>query len=224
MYLELSYPIDKDMPVYPGSPQYELIPIRRISEGDHANTSMVKMYTHSGTHVDAPYHFYDKGKTIDEIPIDHFVYEHPLIIQKELKKSQLFELNDLKDYGHNLYTADVLFFYSGYCRLRDNPEIYEDDFPAISEEVARFIRTELLNLKAIAIDTSSIESPSMAPKTNRIVHRTLLDGDLYNTRPLLIYEDVNIEVILNKHIKKIYCFPLRLVGLDASPVNMVAEI
>ena len=224
MYIELSYPINKEMPRYPGSPKPEIIPVTRMSQNNHSNTTVIKIYTHGGTHVDAPFHFYDKGKTIEQIPIEDFVYEHPLIIQKESKKSQLIEVEDLKQYNQKLYTADILFFYTGYCNLRNKPELYVDDFPSISEETAKFIRTELLNVKAIAIDTSSIESATLAPKTGRIVHRTLLDGDLYHTRPLLIYEDVNIGEILDKDIKRIYAFPLRLTGLDASPVNIVAEV
>jgi len=195
-----------------------------MSQNNHSNTTVFKLYTHRGTHVDAPFHFYDKGKTIEQIPIEDFVYNHPLVVHKELKKSQLFEIDDLKQYVHKLHTVDILFFHTGYSNLRNKPELYVDDFPAISEETAKFIRTELLNIKAIAIDTPSIESARLAPKTGRIVHKTLLDGDLYHTRPLLIYEEVNIGKILNKDIKKIYAFPLRLTGLDASPVNIVAEI
>jgi len=207
MYIELSYPINEEMPRYPGSPKPEIIPVTRMSQNNHSNTTVIKIYTHGGTHVDAPFHFYDKGKTIEQIPIEDFVYENPLVIQKELKKSQLIEIEDLKQYNQKLYAADILFFYTGYCNLRNKPELYVDDFPSISEETAKFI-----------------ESATLAPKTGRIVHKTLLDGDLYHTRPLLIYEDVNIGEILDKDIKRIYAFPLRLTGLDASPVNMVAEV
>jgi len=224
MYLELSYEIDKNMPIYPGSPKEEIIPNTRIKQGDHANCTTLKHFVHNGTHVDAPFHFYDKGSTIDQIPIEDFIYQNPLIINKKLKKSELLEVDDLKKYNEKIYLADILFFYTGYCKIRNNPALYIDDFPAISEETAKFIRTRLLNVKAIAIDVLSIESAVLGPKENFKVHKILLDGDLYNTRPLLIFEDVNIGKVLNKKIKKIYAFPLRLKGLDASPVNIVAEI
>ena len=212
------------MPIYPGSPEEEIIPITRMNQNDPSNTTTITHFLHNGTHVDAPFHFYNKGITMDQVPIEDFVYQNPLIICKELKKSELLKIEDLKKYGEELYLADILFFYTGYCKIRNNPALYTDDFPAISEETARFIRTELLNVKAIAIDVLSIESAILGPKTNFKVHKTLLDGDLYNTRPLLIFEDVNIEKVLNKKIKRIYAFPLRLKGLDASPVNIVAEI
>jgi kynurenine formamidase len=224
MYIEISYHFSKDMPVYPGSPEEEIIPVDRIKKGSPSNTTIFKHYIHNGTHVDAPFHFYDKGKTIDQIPIEDFVFNNPLVIKKELNKSELLQLEDLKRYGNSLKTADILFFYTGYCNKRNKIEIYADDFPAISEEVAKFIRTELLNVKAVAIDVLSIESAILGPKNNFRVHKTLLDGDLYNTRPLLIFEDVNVGKIADKKIKKVYAFPLRLVGLDGSPVNIVAEI
>lgn len=224
MYIELSYKFDKNMPIYPGSPEEEIVPVTRMKQGNPSNTTSIKHFIHNGTHVDAPFHFYDKGNTIDQIPIEKFVYKKPLIIYKELKKSKLIEVEDLIKYGRELYSADILFFYTGYCKIRNKPDLYVDDFPAISEKTARFIRTELLNIKAVAIDVLSIESAISGPKTNFKVHKTLLDGDLYNTRPLLIYEDVNIGEILDKNIKKVYAFPLRLTGLDGSPVNIVAEI
>jgi arylformamidase len=223
MYIELSYPFERDMPVYPGSPAEEFISVTRMTNGDSSNTTIFKHFIHNGTHVDAPFHFYNKGTTIDQIPIENFVYKRPLLINKELKRSQLLTLEDLKQFEPEIYQADLLLFYTGYCNIRNKPDLYADDFPAISEELARFIRTALLNVKAVAIDTLSIESAVLGPKTDFIVHKTLLDGALYPTRPLLIFEDVNIRLVLNKDIKAIYAFPLRLTGMDGSPVNVVAE-
>ena len=224
MFIELSYAIDEDMPVYPESPQEEFIALFRMNEGDEVNTSKIIHFLHNGTHVDAPFHFYDKGQSIDKIPIGNFVYEKPLVIHCSLNKSGLISSNDLKKYGDDIYSADLLLFYTGYCRHRDNTAVYVDDFPALSESAAQFIRTELLNVQAVGIDTLSIESATGGPANHFKVHKTLLDSDLYNTRPLLIYEDVNIGIVAGKTIKRIYAFPLRLRGLEASPVNIVAEI
>lgn len=224
MFIELSYNFEKNMPIYPGSPEEEIIPVNRIKKGDPSNTTTFKHFLHNGTHVDAPFHFYDKGTTIDQIPIENFVYINPLVIHKESGKSELVRLKDLKQYEPAIHSADILFFYTGYCKKRNKPDLYIDDFPALSEEAAKFIRTDLLQVKAVAIDVLSIESAILGPKTDFKVHKTLLDGDIYHTRPLLIYEDVNIEKMIDKNIKKVYAFPLRLTGLDGSPVNIVAEI
>ena len=58
--------------VYPGDPKPVMTPQMRISEGAVCNLSALSMCAHNGTHVDAPFHFLQDGKTIDRIPLDHF--------------------------------------------------------------------------------------------------------------------------------------------------------
>ena len=224
MFLELSHNLTESIPVYPGSPVEKFVPCNRMSAGDFVNSSQITHYLHSGTHVDAPFHFDQHGKTIDELPIEDFVYDHPLVIDRKLNRSQLLKLEDLKPYERELRSADILFIHTGYGELRNQAAVYIDDFPAVSEEAAKFIRTELSSVKAVAIDTLSIESATQAPKHNFKVHKTFLDAGLYPTRPLLIYEDVNIGIMVGKKIRRIYAFPLRLKGLEASPVTIVAEV
>ncbi len=58
--------------VYPGGPAPVMIPKMRISDGAVCNLTEISMCAHNGTHVDAPFHFIQGGKTIDQIPLDHF--------------------------------------------------------------------------------------------------------------------------------------------------------
>jgi kynurenine formamidase len=224
MFVELSYELDEQMPIYPDSPVEEFISHLRMSKGDDVNASQIRHFLHNGTHVDAPFHFYNKGLTIDKLPINNFVYETPLLIDCKLDRSELLEVDYLKNYGDALYSADLLLIHTGYSRIRNDAMLYADDFPAVSEGAAKFIRTKLLNIKAVAIDTLSIESCKLGPENNFVVHKAFLDEDVYPERTVLIYEDVNIANILNKQVKRIYAFPLRLKGLEASPVNVVAEV
>jgi kynurenine formamidase len=224
MLVELGHEFAEDMPIFPGLPEDKVLPHSRMSSGGDSNTTFLHHFLHNGTHVDAPYHFWESGPSIDRIPIEDFMYRHPLLIEKDLQKGQLLAREDLERYGAKVKRCDILLICTGYWKLRGDKERYCDDFPAVSEEAARFIRLELPQLKAVAIDTLSIENPLQGPKTDFKVHKTFLNGELYEARPLLIYEDVNLGKILGKKIRRIYAFPLRLRGLDASPVNMVAEI
>jgi arylformamidase len=223
MFIELGYELHEKMPVFPGSPEDRVVPHSRMSRGGEANTTFIHHYLHNGTHVDAPFHFWDGGLTIDQLPIENFVYERPLLIEKQLGKGELFTLPDIQNHSTELESCDILLLESGYWKKREDKERYCDNFPALSEEAARFLRTNFPDLKALAIDTLSIENPLQGPQKDFVVHKTLLSGDLYDTRPLLIYEDVNLGKIVGKRIKRIYAFPLRWKGLDASPVNLVAE-
>lgn len=224
MFIEMSYPISLDIPIFPGSPIEEFIPFMRISKGDVCNSTTVSHFLHSGTHVDFPYHFDIQGKTGEQIPVEDFCYTKPLIIQKTLKKGGLVQPKDLKVYGESLHKADILLICTGYFSSRHDRNVYMDDFPSLSVEVARLIREDLLNLKAIAIDTLSVESSTLGPLQNNIVHKTLLASNIHANRPVLIFEDVNIGAILQRKIKRILAFPIRLVGLDAAPVSMIAEL
>ncbi len=64
---DVSIPLREGMTVWPGDPPFELRPDRRIAAGATANTSLLRLSTHTGTHVDAPWHFEDKGKRLDAV-------------------------------------------------------------------------------------------------------------------------------------------------------------
>ena len=59
--------------VFPGDPPPERIQMQKISAGDVCNLTGINMCAHNGTHVDAPYHFIDGAKTIDQVDIDRFI-------------------------------------------------------------------------------------------------------------------------------------------------------
>src|SRR5262245_13029800 len=69
-FLDVSVPLTAAMPTYPGNPPYELQPVKRIANGDSSNVSRLIMGTHTGTHVDAPRHFFDDGAGTDTLDLE----------------------------------------------------------------------------------------------------------------------------------------------------------
>ena len=59
--------------VYPGDPAPQKEEICRMANGDLYNMTALRMCAHNGTHVDAPFHFLQDGKTIDAVALEHFV-------------------------------------------------------------------------------------------------------------------------------------------------------
>ena len=59
--------------VYPGDPKPEIKIMLKISDGAVCNLSAFSMCAHNGTHVDAPLHFLDGGKSIDQVEMDRFI-------------------------------------------------------------------------------------------------------------------------------------------------------
>lgn len=61
--------------VFPGDPAPQKEMLSKIADGEFCNLTVFSMCAHNGTHVDAPYHFIESGKRIDEITLEHFVGE-----------------------------------------------------------------------------------------------------------------------------------------------------
>ena len=59
--------------VYPGDSAPSIEEVCTISEGAMCNLSTLSMCVHNGTHIDAPFHFINDGKTVNQIPLDSFV-------------------------------------------------------------------------------------------------------------------------------------------------------
>ncbi|MBR5453713.1 MAG: cyclase family protein, partial [Clostridia bacterium] len=59
--------------VYPGDPTPKKEILCSLGKGDVCNLTQLSMCAHNGTHLDAPYHFFDNGKRIDQIPLDRTV-------------------------------------------------------------------------------------------------------------------------------------------------------
>ena len=223
-YVELAWPIYEGMPVYPGLPEVKLEGRERLDKGDPWNGTVLSIYLHAGTHVDAPWHHMPNGKGIDEIPIEDFIYSNPLLIDCPLGPDEFVTLEHLEKYGDALFEADILIFNTGYWKLRNqNFKEYSNNFPAVSPEAAAYIRTQLPKCKAVAIDTLSIENLTEAADNGYFVHHAFPDDEKYSEPTMLIYEDINPEPLIGKTLKSAFSAPLRIKGHDASVVNLIVE-
>src|SRR3977135_2604020 len=69
-YIDVSVPLDAQLPTYPHNTPFSLEPIKRIARGDSSNVSTLHMSAHTGTHVDAPRHFFDQGAGTESLPLE----------------------------------------------------------------------------------------------------------------------------------------------------------
>lgn len=229
-YVEIGYPVYQEMPVYPGLPKVEILLREDMDKGAPWNGSVLSIYLHAGTHVDAPWHYMGgnapKMDNTSEIPTEAFIYKNPLQIDINVKgKDYLISVDDLKKVGQELYEADALFLVTGWWgKRRMHFEDYANGFPALSPEAAEWIRKELPLVKAVAIDTLSIENigKEYGASNGYRTHKALLDPDFPN-HSILIYEDINPEPIIGKKLLRAFSSPLRIAG-DASICNIICEI
>ena len=73
--IDVSVPLDAQLPTYPHNTPFSVEPIKRLARGDSSNVSTLHMSAHTGTHVDAPRHFFDEGAGTETADADIAVIE-----------------------------------------------------------------------------------------------------------------------------------------------------
>src|SRR5437899_10446935 len=66
---DITAPLSPSLPVYPGDPAVAITPIAQLHWGDAANVSRLVLSSHTGTHLDAPRHFFEAGMAIDSLDL-----------------------------------------------------------------------------------------------------------------------------------------------------------
>lgn len=199
MLIDLSVPLNKDTPVYPGDPKFTIKP-NGIFEKDGYRDSIVTFGNHNGTHIDAPSHMIEEGKTLDKFPIDKFSGVGILIdVQKGIT------LNSVQK--ENIEQDSIVLFYTGMSKKYHNDE-YFTKYPAISEEIANYLVNR--KIKMVGVDMCSVDHDPFP------VHRIFLRNEI-----LIIENLTNLSSLAGKKFA-IFAFPLKF-EIDGSPARVVTQ-
>ncbi|MBA2453098.1 MAG: cyclase family protein [Chloroflexia bacterium] len=199
----------------PGMPQWAgeaVMATRSLSElpGDEANVAMLTMTTHTGTHVDAPRHFFERSKTLDQIPLDRWV--GPCVVADFTGVTTDITADDL-DRANIPPNITRLVLKTRNSELwRTHPETFVEDFIAVAPSGARWLVERLIRL--VAIDYLSIGS--FGPEGVE-THRILLGNDV------LVVEGLNLTGV-PAGAYELLCFPLNLFGLDGAPARVALRV
>lgn len=147
---DVSLPISDSMPIYSGDPSVEIEPVSRIARGDGANVSFLKLGSHTGTHVDSPYHFAEGGITIDRVPLDVLVGECYVC---EIASSEAVTVSELEAHGLPEGCTRVLFKTSNSRLWAD--ERFHTDFVYIEPEAASWLVDR--GVRLVGIDYLSVD-------------------------------------------------------------------
>ncbi len=139
------------------------------------NARTLHLYSHCGTHMDAPLHFAAGPQTIDNIPLDDCLGPAWLVPLDEIRPQELITLAHLGDVVEQIQPRDALLLRTGWSRHVSKPTYYRDCFPRISLELAEWMVHEQVRLVGI-------EPPSVADVNNleevTAVHKVLLGGNV----------------------------------------------
>jgi arylformamidase len=204
--IDITLMVTPDMPVWPGDPNVILERVSKIEEGSNANVSRMAMSVHTGTHMDAPYHFVPEGKTIETLPLEVLIGTVQVV---ELPSTcNLITASIIKEAGIGAGVERVLFKTrnSAYWLQTNIP--FQTGFIGVSVDGAELLVSS--GIRLVGIDYLSI-----APfKQSRPTHVALLKAGM------VILEGVDLSKVSPGYYQLI-CLPLKLAGSDGSPARAV---
>lgn len=222
--IDLSHTIHNDIQIYPGDP----VPsINRglTHEKDYCHVDVLTLGSHTGTHIDAPFHFLAVGSKIDEIPADRFVGNGVLVNVTHKADRQPIGIHDVESYASQIKEGDFVVFNTGRDKFFGTEKYYLHPF--LSVECARFLLklgVSLVGIDALNVDPTYQDAvdiarpPADLPVESEYgypVHDMLLGNDI-----LIVENLCNLSKI--KPVRGVYSFlPLKLKASDGSPIRAV---
>lgn len=205
---DLTHTIHSDMPVFPGTEQ-PIFEKANTLEKDGFQEAKITMYSHTGTHIDAPAHMLREGPYLDALNIEHFIGK-AAILDFSCKNNGLIELGELVPYEDRIKNAEFIIIKTGWSKYWGEESYYEG-YPSLSEESAKWLAK--YSLKGIGIDAISIDDMK---STTFAVHKILLEKNI-----IIVENLTNLDSIASEHFV-LSIMPLKSKNADGSPVRAIS--
>ncbi len=211
--IDLTLTVSNKIPTFPGSPQPNFIPWENIKE-DGYNLELLFLSTHTGTHMDAPHHFLEKGAKIHEISLKNLVSE-AVLIKSRKKSNESITKTDIqkfeKKHGKIDGFSSVIFLTGWQKNLQK--KYYFTESPGLSVSAAKYLASKKINL--VGIDSPSID---VGTDSKFSVHQ------IFAKKGMLIVENLaNLDKIKSSTFHLVV-LPLKLKNATGSPVRAVAFV
>ncbi|WP_339755248.1 cyclase family protein [Algoriphagus aquimarinus] len=234
-WIDLSYAFDSTTLYWPNNPdgfQHRVDAEGVTDLGYYYSSYTILTPEHGGTHLDAPIHFYEKGETVDELPLSKLTGEAVVIDVSALaleNRDYLIDsvavLNWEAEHGKIPEQAMVLFR-TGYGKFYPDREAYfgtakmgaeaipELHFPGIQPETAAWL-AKSRNVKAVGLDTPSLD---YGQSKDFAAHQALMENQIPG------FENVaNLDLLPSKGIYVI-ALPMKIKGGSGGPLRIIAMI
>ena len=203
---DITLAIRPSMPIWPGDPAIQLERVQKLEEGADANVSRLEMSVHTGTHVDAPYHFIQDGGTVDDLPLDVLV--GPCVVVEIPEQRTVIDAAALQSVSIPNGADRVLLKTRNAVYWQVTPDEFHADFAAVdrsgAEELVR------LGVRLVGIDYLSI-APFDSPLP---AHQVLLGAGL------VVVEGLDLSNVKPGRYT-LYCLPLKLSGAEGAPARVI---
>jgi arylformamidase len=201
--IDVSVPLDAQLPTYPHNTPFTLEPIKRMARGDSSNVSTLHMSAHAGTHVDAPRHFFDDGAGTEGLPLELLV-GRARVIQVDARSGVAAE-----DLAPLELSDDIRVLIKTHnSRLWGSPE-FHTDYVGITESGAKHLVEH--GIKVVGVDYLSVET---FRNPGAPAHHVLLGAGT------IVIEGLDLRDV-DPGVYEMFCLPLRVVGSDGAPARVV---
>jgi arylformamidase len=196
-WIDVSQPIREGITVWPGDPPVTFQADARMAAGDRSNTSVVSMSTHTGTHVDAPWHTEASGKRLDAVDANLF-FGKALIL--EFPGQRRIDAPDLE-------TCDLL---PRLLLKTDNSLLpadapFQEEYACLTPEAAELLVKR--GVRLIGVDYLSV---SEYKEEGHRTHHALLGAEM------LIVEGLRLRSV-PAGVHEFVVLPLPLAKADGAP-------
>lgn len=204
--------VDLTLTHYHGMRGVEIHPNTTIAN-EGFNTTNLRLYSHAGTHMDAPRHFVDDGRTIDLLDLEKCVGPALVIDLSHKAPNSLMTVADLADHAAQIGPGSRLLLRTDWDLHAEQPD-YRTSFPRISPELATWLVEQ-------GVWLVGLEMPSVASLQDKeeltVVHQTLLRGEVVIIECLANLRDLPSQVTF-------MALPLKIQSGDGSPIRAIAVI
>jgi kynurenine formamidase len=212
-WLDLSYPVSPEMPrahIFPAARLHKFMTL----PPDPINVTQFEMVVHTGTHVDAPRHFFNDAPAFDEIPLER-LYGSGVVLHFDVEPGGVIDAGDLERGAPAVRPGDIVALHTGWAE-RFGTETYDVN-PSISTEAAHWLVQRGVKLLACDFATPDLALPLRKPGFDWPVHRVLLSNGV------LVCEHLRGHAALAGKRAEFVFGALSLAGADGAPARVLAR-
>jgi len=207
----MSRVVDLTLPLASGDRGVKIEPARRL-ETDGWNATTLSLYSHCGTHMDAPVHFGVGTQTIDSIAAEDFIGPARVADVRPVEPRALIKPEHLGDIAEQFRPGDSLLICSGWSDYYGQDK-YRNELPRVSAELARWCVDK--KVKMLGVEPPSVADVNDVEELTA-VHRILFEAGI------VVVEGLANLTVLSKSKVTFIALPLKIAGGDGSPARAVA--
>ena len=203
-WIDVSVPLRSGMVHWPDNPPVSIERMLDIERGDVANVSKLSLGAHSGTHIDAPLHFFRTGNGLDAMPLTATIGRARVI---EIRDPESIKPVELRPY--QIQRGERVLFKTRNSTRCWHTDDFVEDFVYISQEAARYLVVQ--QVQTIGVDYLSVGGFF----TDGVeTHHALLEAGIW------IIEGLNLSGI-EPGIYELICLPLKIEDADGAPARAI---